>query len=1097
MFKTETDFGLLIAVVKIMIRFVLSLTLILTLHAAAAPLCQQILSGLERTGVSTAKIQLDSASKNLLGEFVRQAQVEGYSQLYWEISKQSQDIISLATASGFEKTVEVHRSNPDILIFRKTFEVTPAQHRLRTREAKAEYFNKLHQLLLKNKDRLREILLQVETERGADYELRQVEDLLKNAAAIELPNLQRIKPLKNVAVYGSTNIPLYTLMMHAFLPLTVSEKVWFRTPKATREIYQALFDALAMQMPPETFSGLNLLTENRDVQYENFRKLHVMGMNLKGNKFVRDPSEVVLFTGSPETGRQVLAENVEKLRQLGQGLKHEQAFLMFGAGMNPLIVTKSAGGQLKPAVTAALDSILINSGQDCIAPNFLLVDEAVSDRFISELKTSLSQIRVSKIEKGPHVISPLSFSESIQGLTEYSNTYRRNLVNPAQASVHVETKSVTPHLFVFSGKDFHRVPLKEHFAPFLVIFKYKNLNELEYMLKDARVQNKVMYASVFGSETATPEVSHVVKILQENRHTVSVNDSVYADESGNMAFGGLGPDSSSITIIKNSNGKIKTETAQRPLLFSEEAARHFAPVVRTEVSTPTTLEARKQLKNLLSSLDRSPQDLPPMLYGHEKLQQPLAFNRTTGLKYLRSMIQKHGLFRVMNGPAPQSPAEVRAAEFFNGSPLVYTHQESSIRYQKGVALHVSSPGEGALLLNKIRGEVNPHLARGRLTGLLDGNKKLEYFLAEAIQPGIMPASETMASLKSERIFSPEVESRRISLHRKISALRGKGRILSVSDSAELRAEVAQHVQSIFSAVRKKFPQGAYFKNFADYSTADLGIQITTFSSNPAHIAQQFVLRLNQLIKDRKTGRLAQLMQENVYETGSKFVSHLLENPDPIIVQVKEEIAKTTQGINKEFRVDFIDGEPFFSKLRFSREFYPEDAVQAEMVLREFFQKAPPELKHLSGGADVAQLRDGRWIIIEFNFGSSSGTLMPEIFIMDNHEAVSRIQGYDTPLLRQLKEIAGSGPESAREYFRNLRRHTEPWNKYSIEDLSAVEFGKWYRDQLLAEWKKRPTASSGQELLAHLRFVLFSREKIGEDLQKIYDGAVDFIERSER
>ena len=250
MFKTETDFGLLIAVVKIMIRFVLSLTLILTLHAAAAPLCQQILSGLERTGVSTAKIQLDSASKNLLGEFVRQAQVEGYSQLYWEISKQSQDIISLATASGFEKTVEVHRSNPDILIFRKTFEVTPAQHRLRTREAKAEYFNKLHQLLLKNKDRLREILLQVETERGADYELRQVEDLLKqglDAAKSKSGSIVIMDP-NTGAVKATANYPTFNPAAYADqTDISVFSNAAFSSPLEPGSVIKPFTAAAALE----------------------------------------------------------------------------------------------------------------------------------------------------------------------------------------------------------------------------------------------------------------------------------------------------------------------------------------------------------------------------------------------------------------------------------------------------------------------------------------------------------------------------------------------------------------------------------------------------------------------------------------------------------------------------------------------------------------------------------------------------------------------------------------------------------------------------------------------------------------------------------
>lgn len=1033
--------------------------------------------------------------KTLVQHLVQKATDFGYSSLRLETYDHLKDAINLYQTLGFEKTNSRIESEPDVLIYRKKMDRPSAAEGLRTESAKRAYFQALHQRFKANKNKLREILSTIETQLGVEYELRQVEDTILNAATLELPNLQRTKPLKNVAVYGSTNIPLYTLIMHSFIPLTVSDAVWFRTPKATRETYRALYEAIAMDAPPGTYAGLHLLTEARDVQYDNFRRLHVMGMNLKGTQSLRPPSEVVVFTGGPETGREILRENIKKLGDHPSFDK--QVFLMFGAGMNPLVVSKDAALDLPSAVRSTMDSVLINSGQDCIAPNFLLVDEAVAPKFIAQLKKSLSRVRVAANGSPETTIKPLTFAESLDGLVEFRNQYSSHLANRDQATIEVETKSVAPHLFVFKGEELPSVPLREHFAPFLVVFTYKDHAQFQKLIQDPRVQQKVMYASVFGAPHATPEVSALVKLLQENRHAVSVNRSVYADESGNMAFGGLGPDSSTVTTLQNKKGAISVSTAQRPVLFSEEAAREFSESIVVTPSADVRQTARQLLKKVVTEIDQDPKKNQPMLYGWGNLINPQSANRQTGVKSIRSEIQRNGLARVVSDPVPTTPEARAKLEQFYGTKLAFAADPSTPRKVKGVALHITMPEEGPSLLNRVRGDLNPHLGRGNLVGLVDGNKRLEYFLAEAIQPGVMPATETFGSLKKENVLGPRFDASQKALERSVDQYISAGKPLNAAQVSELQSNVAQFVQEIFVAVRQRFPQGAYLKNFDDFATADLGTQITSFSTNPAHVAQQFVMRLNEILVNKRTGTdLFKAFDENPYEMGSKFVLYALKKADPIIVQVREEIAKTSQGQNLEFRVDFLDGETLHSKPRFSREYYPREAAEAAQFLTEFFAKAPPELRHLSGGADVARTKDGRWIIIEFNFGSSSGTWMPKYFILDSHETISKLQGFDTPLLSHLKKTVERGPESTIALFRSLKLHREPWNKKSLEDLSAVELGRWIRDYYLQRWSNAGSPeSTAKSVLEEIHRVLTSRGEVGEDLQKIIDGASEYVERS--
>jgi aldehyde dehydrogenase (NAD+) len=1035
--------------------------------------------------------------KILVQHLLKKAEEIGYSSLSLETYAHLKDAINLYQTVGFEKTSVRIESAPDILIFRKKINRPSAAEGLRSESEKRAYFQALHQRFTANRGKLKEILSTIETQLGVEYELRQVEDTILNAASLELSNLQRTKPLKNVAVYGSTNIPLYTLIMHSFIPLTVADAVWFRTPKATRETYRALYETIAMDAPPGTYAGLHLLTDARDVQYDNFRRLHVMGSNLKGTQSLRPPSEVVVFTGGPETGREILRENIKKLEH--QTDFEKQIFLMFGAGMNPLVISKDAVQDLPSAVRSTMDSVLINSGQDCIAPNFLLVDEAVAPKFLEQLKTSLSHVRVAANGPPETTIKPLTFAETLDGLVDFRNQYADHLANRDQATINVETRSVAPHLFVFKGDELPSVPLREHFAPFLVVFTYKDHAQFQKLIQDPRVQQKVMYASVFGAPHATAEVSTLVQMLQENRHAVSVNRSIYADESGNMAFGGIGPDSSTVTTIQNKNGALSVSTSQRPLLFSEEAAREFSESVVVTPSADVRKTARQVLKQVIAQIDQDPRSVQPVLYGWETLVNPQGTNRPTGLKALRSEIQRNGLTRVVNTKTPSDPEAKAKLERFYGTKLAFSADPSTPPIVKGVAIHITSVDEGPSLLNRVRGDINPHLGRGNLVGLVDGNKRLEYFLAEAVQPGVMPATETIRSLKKENVLGARFTTEQKALEYTVDQYLAKGKPLTNIQMADLQAHVAQFVQIIFEAVRVRFPQGAYLKNFDDFATADLGTQITSFSTNPSHVAQQFVMRLNEILVNKRTDvELFTAFEENPYEMGSKFVLHALKKADPMIVQVREEIAKTAQGQNLEFRVDFLDGETLHSKPRFSREYYPQEAADAARFLNEFFAKAPAELRHLSGGADVARTKDGRWIIIEFNFGSSSGTWVPKLFILDSHETISSLQGFDTPLLSQLKATMERGPDSVVALFRSLKLHNEPWNKKSLDDLSAVELGRWIRDYYLQRWSKTgATEATAKQVLDDIHHVLTSRGEIGEELQKIINGADEYVARELR
>lgn len=128
-------------------------------------------------------------------------------------------------------------------------------------------------ILEQHREEFLAILRQINTAYGAEYELQQAVKTLRGVKHHEQQYLLTSRPLENVAVYGSRNIPLYTLVMHGLIPATISTNVWLRTPSMTSEIYHQLYAKLTEYSVEQDLSNLHLLPP---LNYDQFRKkLHI------------------------------------------------------------------------------------------------------------------------------------------------------------------------------------------------------------------------------------------------------------------------------------------------------------------------------------------------------------------------------------------------------------------------------------------------------------------------------------------------------------------------------------------------------------------------------------------------------------------------------------------------------------------------------------------------------------------------------------------------------------------------------------------------------------------------------------------------------
>jgi hypothetical protein len=472
----------------------------------------------------------------------------------------------------------------------------------------------------------------------------------------------------------------------------------------------------------------------------------------------------------------------------------------------------------------------------------------------------------------------------------------------------------------------------------------------------------------------------------------------------------------------------------------------------------------------------------------QKVEEPFNGSRPRGIEALRTAIQLGGLTSVLPYTRPSSPRARKAIEFLYGSAVVYAGDYSDTTPRKnlrGVALH---PGNTARTVNRVRGEINPHMGFERLHGSLD--KWREYKFAESVQPGFMPATW----LAAESAFWQESGIADLVAAAKRGITEAREKHGSIEPLTKI--VLGSLVQRFLDASGRGLPHGAFIKHSLGCATFDSQRLITSEKSRAAVLVPSFIESFNKIIaraKDQGEKPLgeAEFWTLLLAESGHWpiFVYDLVYNPTRIIVQEAIEIASTARGVPMEFRVDFIDGEPVLVCPRHSQEILPAEAKQAENALGDFFSAAPLSYRYLSGGADVAITTEGKVRLIEFNFGAESGFM--ENGVQANRYA-SILQGKPTPLIKSLRKIFYAPLAAQHAFLREVSNSVLAHPQVNDE----IHVYEWLRDRYLQVWQTHPTPAKGRRVLERLAAIFsVAPRRLAKATMDLYEDAKVYVEKN--
>ena len=239
----------------------------------------------------------------------------------------------------------------------------------------------------------------------------------------------------------------------------------------------------------------------------------VEGGREENNALLEEVFDYIFFTGSVEVGKTVMAAASRNLTPVTLEL----------GGKSPVIIDETAN--LKIAARRVAFGKVLNAGQTCVAPDYLLIHETVKDQFVKEFAIALNQFFPGDdMTDFPLIISEKHFKRVI-GLLEGEKAVigggfdsERRFIEPTVLL------DITPNSPIMQ---------EEIFGPILPVMTYTDLGEC---IKFIQSRPKSLAFYLFTQSKAVED-----KIL----NTCSfgggcINDTVIHLANSHLGFGGVG-----------------------------------------------------------------------------------------------------------------------------------------------------------------------------------------------------------------------------------------------------------------------------------------------------------------------------------------------------------------------------------------------------------------------------------------------------------------------------------------------------------------------------------------------------------------------------
>lgn len=240
------------------------------------------------------------------------------------------------------------------------------------------------------------------------------------------------------------------------------------------------------------------------------------------DQFSRLPFDHLIFTGSPAVGRQIMRNCSENLTPVTLEL----------GGKSPTLV--APGYSLQRAAETILWGKCLNSGQTCVAPDYLFLPEGGEAEFIEHAKAAVARCYPQPLGANPDYSCMINARQlaRVEALLTDAREKGARVVALADTDEARRAGKLAPHL-VFNVRDDMHIMQEEIFGPLLPVLTYRRLEEaVDYI--NARERPLALYLFDDDSE-------RVQQVLRQTLSGgVTVNSVMLHVLQENLPFGGVG-----------------------------------------------------------------------------------------------------------------------------------------------------------------------------------------------------------------------------------------------------------------------------------------------------------------------------------------------------------------------------------------------------------------------------------------------------------------------------------------------------------------------------------------------------------------------------
>ncbi|MEV1062702.1 aldehyde dehydrogenase family protein [Streptomyces sp. NPDC050263] len=366
-----------------------------------------------------------------------------------------------------------------------------------------------------------EVLSEITDRRAAEMEIEGFVATLRGAAAEYALHQPPAVPAS--WVFMPSNVVLYSYALYLLVPACYTGRISFRPSSRSARVTLRLHELLA------PVHGLDITA--------------FTGTQGDYTESIRGKRGTVVFTGR--------YENAEELRVT---LGDEQLFLFFGQGINPFIITENA--DIEKAAADGARVRMLNSGQDCLAPDIYFVQRAVAEEFREALSRYVGALKFGSAGVSGTDYGSIHDPNVLQQVTRYLITNRHRIHRGGV--VDLTESHLLPTILVWEAGE--PLDVSEQFAPVFNLVVYDDEHELKRLIDSKPFLERAFGASVYGAD------ADFVDYLRE-RHMVSADSTLIEIDNGNKPFGGSG--------IRAGYVALRGRCFPQPLLISKAVAEYW------------------------------------------------------------------------------------------------------------------------------------------------------------------------------------------------------------------------------------------------------------------------------------------------------------------------------------------------------------------------------------------------------------------------------------------------------------------------------------------------------------------------------------------